>query len=196
MDTRDIIEFFDRWAPVWDDDMIRNEPVISTILDCAEIREGIDVLDVACGTGVLFPDYLSRGVASLTAIDISPEMARIAKNKFPSVEVICGDVMTTVFSRHFDSIMVYNAFPHFSDAEGLISVLSKILKPCGRLTITHGMSREAINRHHSGRAKKVSTELMCEDELAEMMAQWLSVDIKISDDEKYIVSGYFPCSKC
>lgn len=33
------------------------------------------LLDVACGTGVLFPDYLARG-ASVTGIDISPEMAR------------------------------------------------------------------------------------------------------------------------
>lgn len=191
MEIRDIIEFFDRWAPVWDDDMIRNEPVISTILDCAGIREGIDVLDVACGTGVLFPDYLDRDIASLTAIDISPEMARIAKNKFPGIDVICGDVLTTDFSRQFDSIVVYNAFPHFSDPGGLISVLSNLLKPHGRLTIAHGMSREAINRHHNGRAQKVSTELMHENQLAELMAQWLNVDVKTADTEKYIVSGYF-----
>lgn len=189
MNTRDIIEFFDRWAPVWDDDMIRNEPAISAILDYAGIQKGIDVLDVACGTGVLFPDYISRGVSSLTAIDISPEMARIAKRKFSNVDVICGDVMTAKFSHRFDSIVVYNAFPHFSDPEELIKVLSNLLKPHGRLTIAHGMSREFINLHHSGRAQKVSTELIHEDRLAELMAQWLCVDVIISDNEKYVVSG-------
>ena len=74
MEQQEVIRFFDRCAPFWDEDMVRNEAVISTILDNAGIRAGIDVLDVACGTGVLFPDYLKRGVASLTAIDISPEM--------------------------------------------------------------------------------------------------------------------------
>lgn len=189
MDTKDIIEYFDRLAPVWDDAMIRNEPVISTILDCAGIQSGIDVLDVACGTGVLFPDYLDRGVTSLAAIDISPKMAGIAQSKFPDVDVICGDVMTASFLCRFDSIVVYNAFPHFTDPEGLIRVLSTMLNPHGRLTIAHGMSREALNLHHRGRAQKVSTELMHEDQLEELMSRWLRVDIKISDNEKYIVSG-------
>ena len=59
IDQKDVISFFDRCAPGWDAEMIRNEPVIRTILDNAGIRAGVDVLDVACGTGVLFPDYLA-----------------------------------------------------------------------------------------------------------------------------------------
>ena len=62
IERSDVISFFDRCAPNWDAEMIRNEPVIRTILDNAGIRAGIDVLDVACGTGVLFPDYLARDV--------------------------------------------------------------------------------------------------------------------------------------
>lgn len=92
MEKKDIITFFDNCAPWWDEDMVRNEDLITTILDNGGIQEGIHVLDVACGTGVLFPDYLNRNVASVTGIDISPEMAKIAKNKFPGVKVICGDV--------------------------------------------------------------------------------------------------------
>ena len=59
MNKADVIAFFDRCAPEWDADMIRNEPVIQTILDNADVCAGIDVLDVACGTGVLVPDYTS-----------------------------------------------------------------------------------------------------------------------------------------
>ena len=72
MDKQKIADFFDRCAPWWDDDMVRNEVVITTILDNAGIDSGIHVLDVACGTGVLFPDYFKRGVESVTGIDISP----------------------------------------------------------------------------------------------------------------------------
>lgn len=35
MNKADVIAFFDRCAPEWDADMIRNEPVIQTILDNA-----------------------------------------------------------------------------------------------------------------------------------------------------------------
>ena len=79
MDKKDIISFFDRCAPWWDADMIRNEELIAAILNNGGIRAGVHVLDVACGTGVLFPYYLQRGVASVTGIDISPEMAKIAE---------------------------------------------------------------------------------------------------------------------
>ena len=129
MEKKDIITFFDKCAPWWDADMVRNEDLIEMILDNGGIREGIHVLDVACGTGVLFPDYLNRKVASVTGIDISPEMAKIAQSKFPEVKVICGDVETFDFAKKFDAIMVYNAFPHFPDPAHLIKVLAGLVNP-------------------------------------------------------------------
>lgn len=69
----EVIEFFDKCAPEWDAGMVRNEAVINKILDNAGVGKHSRVLDVACGTGVLIPDYLSRGVESVTAIDISPQ---------------------------------------------------------------------------------------------------------------------------
>ncbi len=189
MEKKDIAEFFDRCAPWWDADMIRHENIISAILDNGGIREGIHVLDVACGTGVLFPDYLKRGVASVTGIDISSEMAKIAASKFPEVNVICGDVETTEFDRQFDAIMVYNAFPHFPDPARLISVLAKLLKPGGRLSVAHGMSRAALTDHHAGRASKVSIDLLHEKDLAALFEPYFEVEVIISNDRMYQVAG-------
>ena len=189
MKKTDIAAFFDNCAPWWDSDMIRNEAVITKILDNGGIREGVHVLDVACGTGVLFPDYLARGAASVTGIDISPEMAKIAASKFPQVQVICGDVEETKFDRKFDCIMVYNAFPHFPDPEHLVEVLAGLLKPGGKLSIAHGMSRAALCDHHAGRAAQVSIDLLHEQELAAILSDWFDVDVIISDDEMYQVAG-------
>ena len=188
MDKQDVIQFFDRCASWWDDDMIRNEQLITAILNNSGIRPGIDVLDVACGTGVLFPDYLKRNVASVTAIDISPEMARLAKEKFPGVTVICGDVETVEFDRQFDAVMVYNAFPHFPDPARLIGVLAKWVKPGGKLSVAHGMSRAALTDHHK-RASKVSIDLLHERELADLFAPYFDVDVMISTDLMYQVAG-------
>ncbi len=189
MNKQDVIAFFDRLAPQWDADMIRHDDVISAILDNAGIRPGVHVLDVACGTGVLFPDYWRRQVASLTAIDIAPEMAKIAREKFPQAKVLCGDVEETAFDRQFDCIMVYNAFPHFPDPERLIAVLSGLLAPGGTLTVAHGMSRAAIDHHHDGPASKVSVGLLHEDALAEIFSRHLTVTTKISDEKMYQVTG-------
>lgn len=191
MQKKDIVEFFDMCAPEWDADMIRNDEIINIILDNAKVCEGEDVLDVACGTGVLIPDYLGRNVNTVTAIDLSPEMVKIAKGKFrqENVQIICGDVETEEFERKFDCIVVYNAFPHFPEPKNLIKVLASHLKEGGVLTVAHGMSREQINRHHSGKARKVSVALMSEDALAEIFESYLEVSVKISDDKMFQVVG-------
>ena len=189
MNKQDIISFFDRLAPDWDADMIRHDAVITAILDNAEISEGMEVLDVACGTGVLFPDYISRKVKSVTAIDIAPEMVRIAREKFPEVAVLCGDVTEARFDKKFDRIVVYNAFPHFPEPEKLIEALSALLKTGGILTVAHGMSRAQIDRHHEGGASKVSVGLMHEDALAAIFEKYLVVTTKISDEKMYQVCG-------
>ena len=192
MNKQDVIEFFDRMAPSWDADMIENDEVIGKILDNAEIGPGQDVLDVACGTGVMFPYYLSRGVASVTGIDISPEMAKIAEEKFreeANVRVLCGDVEEAVFDRKFDRIVVYNAFPHFPKPKRLIRILAGLLKDDGRLTIAHGQSREAIDGHHKGSASKVSNGLMTADSLKKIFDPHFDVEVMISNRRMYQVSG-------
>lgn len=192
MEKADIIEFFDRCAPTWDAEMIKSDVIIGKILDNAEIAEGMDVLDVACGTGVMFDYYLDRNVASVTGIDISPEMAKIATGKYAQesrVQVICGDVEETRFDRKFDRIVVYNAFPHFPNPKRLIKTLAGLLKEDGRLTIAHGASREVIDNHHSGSASKVSNGLMSADSLKKLFDPYFDVEVMISNRRMYQVSG-------
>ena len=192
MEKKDIIEFFDRCAPFWDADMIKSDRIIGKILDNAEVGPDMDILDVACGTGVLFDYYLERNVASVTGIDIAPKMAEIAQGKYadnPKVEVICGDVEEYAFSRKFDRVVVYNAFPHFPYPKRLIKVLAGLLKEGGRLTVAHGMSREAIDNHHSGAASKVSNGLMTAESLKRIFDAHLTVEVVVSNDYMYQVSG-------
>lgn len=188
MKKQDIISFFDECAPRWDNDLIRNDRVINKILDNGGIEKGVRVLDVACGTGVLFPDYIKRG-AVVTAVDISHEMVKIAKKKFPDINIICGDFEEIDFAEKFDSVMIYNAFPHFPNPQKLIEKLSTLLREGGRLSVAHGMSREALQKHHSGKAKKVSLELPEAQKLAKSFVPYFKVDVIISDNEMYQVSG-------
>ena len=192
MEKKDIIKFFDRCASTWDADMIKSDVIIGRILDNAEVGAGMDVLDVACGTGVMFDYYLQRDVASVTGIDIAPEMAKIAAKKYAAdkrVQVICGDVEEVSFERKFDRIVVYNAFPHFPYPKRLIKILAGLLKEDGRLTIAHGASREAIDNHHNGPASKVSNGLMAAESLKRIFDAHFDVEVVISNRHMYQVSG-------
>ena len=192
MNKQDVIDFFDRCAPSWDAEMIKNDRIIEKILDNAEIEAGQDILDVACGTGVMIPYYLERGVASVTGIDISPEMAKIAQEKFAGesrVQILCADAEEACFEKKFDRIVVYNAFPHFPKPKRLIKILAGLLKEGGRLTIAHGMSREAIDGHHQGSASKVSNGLMSAENLKKLFDPHFAVEVMISNSRMYQVSG-------
>ena len=191
MEQQAVIDFFDQAAAGWDAQLVRNEAVIGQILDNAGIRPGVSVLDVACGTGVLIPDYLKRGAAQITAIDIAPEMVRIAREKFPqeNVRFVCGDAETSPLGEGFDAIVIYNAFPHFPDPERLVARLAALLAPGGRLTVAHGSSRADIDAHHHGAASRVSNGLMEAEALAAIFARHLRVTDVISTDEMYQVVG-------
>ena len=192
MEKKDVIEFFDRCAPAWDAEMVKSDKIINAILDNAEVGPGMDILDVGCGTGVMFPYYLERGAASVTGVDISPKMAQIAGEKYAgnsTVRVICADVEEFSFDRKFDAVVVYNAFPHFPEPKRLIKTLAALLKEGGRLTVAHGASREAIDGHHQGSASGVSNGLMSAESLRALFAPWLQVEVVISNDRMYQVSG-------
>ena len=191
MDRNAVKLFFDRHAGQWDARQVRHEERITRILDFAGVCAGVSVLDVGCGTGVLIPDYLARNVKSVTAVDLSPAMIACAQKKFadPRVTLLCADVEALDFSRPFDCCVVYNAFPHFPDPARLVGRLAAQLAPNGRLTIAHGMSRAQIDRHHAGAASGVSLGLMSERALSVLMDGYFEVDVALSDDEIYVVSG-------
>ncbi len=189
MNKDTIKEFFNDFAPRWDNEPIAEKQILDIILDNADVKENINVLDVACGTGVLFPFYLERDVKSITAVDLSPEMVKIAKAKFPQADVICGDAETISFDKQFDVIMIYNAFPHFPEPQKLIENLAKYLKDGGRICIAHGLSKSELDEIHMKSAGKVSNILPECDELAKLLSPYFNVDIMISNDKMYQVSG-------
>lgn len=188
LNKKTVMEFFDDFAPRWDNEPVADKEIIDTILDNAGIVDGANVLDIACGTGVLFPYYLERN-AVITAVDLSPEMVKVAKSKFPQVNVICGDAEEIRLGSQFDCVIIYNAFPHFSNPKALIENLSRALKSGGRLTIAHGMSKKELDEVHKKSAGNVSNILPECDELAKMLSKYFNVDITISNDKMYQVTG-------
>lgn len=189
MNKEIIKDFFDNLAPHWDNEPIADREIIDTILDNSGVTESIDILDIGCGTGVLFPYYLERNVKSITAVDLSPEMVKIAKSKFPQAEIICDDAESISFDRQFDVIMIYNAFPHFPNPNALIENLSKALNTNGKISIAHGMSKKELDEVHKKSAGKVSNILLECEELKKMLEPYFNVDIMISNDKMYQVTG-------
>ena len=160
-------------------------------LAVARLARGRRVLDCFTHTGSFALNAARGGAEHVTAVDISPEMIRIARKKFPqeNVRFVCGDAETAPLGEGFDAIVIYNAFPHFPDPERLVARLAARLAPGSRLTVAHGSSRADIDAHHHGAASRVSNGLMEAEALAAIFARHLRGTDGISTDEMYQVVG-------
>lgn len=188
----EVIAFFDKVSETWDEDIIKDPDKIKRILDAAQIRQGVKVLDVACGTGVLIPDYLERGVEKVTAFDISLGMIEVAKSKFQGIENVefqSTDIEHLRLDESVDCIMIYNAFPHFANPEMMIKLLADRLVKGGTLTVAHDMGIEQLNAHHARRAQSVSNGLISTREMIGLFEPYFDVTYAVSEEEIYYVSG-------
>jgi len=190
-DNSDVIDYFDSIAENWDSGTVKDESVVEAILDNAKVLKGNTVLDVACGTGILICDYLKREVSSVTGIDISPGMIKMAKQKYSleQVRFICCDAVKFKSREKYDRIVIYNAFPHFTDPDLLLGNLCSLLEPDGYLTVAHGSAREVINKRHSDQAHNVSNSLLSIEEMEELFRKYLRVTFSVSDGQMYQVVG-------
>ncbi len=193
MDKKEIAHFFDTRAAQWDSIAEIQPDKISRIFTAAGIGEGDCVLDIACGTGILFPFYIESGVSRIDGVDLSPEMVQQCRAKFAAdsrIRVLCEDAEEYAFPCAYNRCMVFNAFPHFCDAERLLRNLYAAVKPGGTVTVAHDKSREAIDAHHTGEASHISNGLMPAKALKTIFVACGYRNVQcLADDGIYIVSG-------
>jgi len=154
--------FFDKCAKNWDETTNISEGEIASLLECCKFAPGEKVLDLACGTGILEPYLINKNV-DLVCLDISKEMISIAKNKFKEITYINQDFYNFI-GKSFDKIIVFNAYPHFTDREAFVDKCYELLNSNGQVFIIHNESKEKINSYHVKSAKNVSLELLSANE--------------------------------
>src|SRR5690349_12987435 len=90
---------------------------IPFLLDAAEVRQKMSVLDVGCGTGYVSAAVAERG-ATPTGLDFSGEMVAIAQEKFPGIEFREGDAQNLSFpDSTFDCVLASFSLLHLTDPE-------------------------------------------------------------------------------
>jgi len=110
-----------------------NESIKKTI---AYLKKSDDVLDFACGTGLICNEIASN-ITSIYAIDISHKMIEIAKNKAEKRKINNiifekTDIYNDKFnSTSFDAVLAFNILHLLEKPEEIIERINKLLKPNG-----------------------------------------------------------------
>jgi ubiquinone/menaquinone biosynthesis C-methylase UbiE len=182
-------KFFDRAASDWDlmftaEDLDRLRHIIQRL----EIKTGMNVLDLGCGTGILF-DLSRREVGTsgfITGVDFSLKMACQARRNFPfpNVGVIDADASCLPFAENaFDMAIAFSSFPHFADQRKALAELHRVLKPGATVHIIHLVSSAQLKEiHHRVGGAVEHDRLPSERELRAMLADAGFAEIEIDDE--------------
>jgi len=107
-------------------------PVHRRIVDLAQIGPGMDVMDLATGTGGVAREAAAAG-ARVTAIDVSPGMLEIARASSPtSISYVLAEASALPFpDQSFDVATCGFGLSHMPHASQVLSEVRRVLKPTG-----------------------------------------------------------------
>jgi SAM-dependent methyltransferase len=104
------------------------------IANGVSLGPGMQVLEVGCGTGV-FTEFFARTHATITAMDISANLVRIARSKpyrNHTIRFVIDDFERFTPPRRYDAIIGVSVLHHLDISRSLRQIF-RLLKPGGRM---------------------------------------------------------------
>ncbi len=147
-------DFFESFAEEWDKNFTAEDlEILSDLIKTFDIKNGGWVIDIGCGTGVLFDPIRRRvgGKGMVVGVDFSSGMVHRARRNFPfpNCQVIDADASSLPFkSESFDLAISFASFAHFAEPEKVLDEVSRVLKPGGSYHIIHLLSSKELEYHH------------------------------------------------
>ncbi|WP_425445898.1 class I SAM-dependent methyltransferase [Dethiothermospora halolimnae] len=187
-------EYFNKNYKQWSKNTPKDKIDISTkIIELIGLKEGESVIDVACGTGILYYILKDKKLTDYLAIDISEKMLKELQNIFPDVNTKCLDFDKKVnINNKFDYVIIFNGIPHFENIDIAFENVKNTLKPGGKFLIAQTKTRDGIKEHHRKIGYDLGREPIPRDNtLKQLSEKYGFTDIIIKDQEFF----YFSCKK-
>lgn len=115
--------------------MLLDRVLPNTVLECVLKT---DVFDELAGDG-LFPLLRSRA-ERVMAVDLSPSAVSAARERYPDLEAVVGNVLELPFDdAYFDAVVSNSTLDHLADRQQAtiaLAELARVLRPDGLLVLT------------------------------------------------------------
>ncbi|MCU0593946.1 MAG: class I SAM-dependent methyltransferase [Desulfobacterota bacterium] len=137
-------ETFDRLHHLFEPPLPEGVPErLEKIVESGKIEKGDTVLDVGTGTGILIPIIKKYEPKWIYACDLSEAMLRqLNSKKYPNVETILADVRDLMLpGSSIDVVFINACYGNIIDKAGAFSNLSRMMKPQGRMVISHPLGK-------------------------------------------------------
>lgn len=180
--------FFDEKAESWDLGNDERSDLREKLIRRLPISNGMKIIDIGCGTGVITPLLHSLSNTPVLGVDISPRMIEIAKGKDKENqnEFVCADFCQMNFAYPYDGAIFYNCYPHFMDLDALKLALIQCLKPGGFFAIVHNSGRGELFACHR-KHMHVSRNMLPIEKEAEFYLDNFKIEIAEESDDYYLL---------
>ena len=119
---------------------------LEQIVAAARIRKGETILDVGAGTGILAPIIRQYRPGRIIACDLSEKMLAQLRKNDPEVKTLSEDVRDLTLADASIHVVFINAcYPNIADKAGAFANLSRMVKPGGRVIVSHPMGRRFVD---------------------------------------------------
>ena len=109
---------------------------VPQLLDAAEVRADVRVLDVGTGTGTAAVAACERG-AKVTAVDAEPSMVELAAQAAPAADVRVAILPQLPFDDgQFDAVVSNFVLNHVGRPRDTLAELRRVVRPGGRIALT------------------------------------------------------------
>lgn len=148
--TKDSKRFFNETYKNWQKTISPEmELIISRTMALLNVNESDSVLDVGCGTGVLYDTLMKLGITHYLGLDISDKMLASFHLTFPDASTRIGNFDAPLkLDSTYDLCLIFNSIPHFENMEVVFENAFNLLKPNGKFAIVHGRTRKQLALHH------------------------------------------------
>lgn len=122
-------QYIDVWAKL-------TQQFIEPLLNAAKVGNGMSVLDVACGPGIVSQKILARNAVPV-GIDFSPEMIKLAKLSYPHIEFYEGDAQQlSIEDASFDCVVMNFGMLHLPQPLQAMKEAWRVLRKNGMFAFT------------------------------------------------------------
>ncbi|MFA6267134.1 MAG: class I SAM-dependent methyltransferase [Pseudolabrys sp.] len=134
-DKKKEIDFFDSYGASGAYDVFTpatNERIVDIVTRLLGLPPSARIADLGCGTGVFTGLLHWRGFASC-GVDLSPSLIRIAREKYPDIVFLEGDIERLPFAdASLDGVLLAGVLHHLPDRAACAAEIKRILRPGGR----------------------------------------------------------------
>ena len=119
---------------------------LEKIAASAKITRGEIILDVGSGTGILVPLIKKYEPGRVYACDLSAAMLKRLKKHYPYVDTFVADVRDlSLPDLTIDVVFINACYPNIVDKSGAFANINRMIKPAGRMVISHPMGKSFIS---------------------------------------------------